>query len=126
MLKIKPIREKSEQERLCTLCDVEYKETYLAYGAYEDETPLGISQFIISGNAGYISEIAPVKDTFDAEAMCILGRGVENFMDIVGAHDAYYNGEDTPFIRSLGFSESEGKLYMNLSAFFADPCKNKK
>ena len=33
MLKIKPIREKSEQERLCTLCDVEYKETYLAYGA---------------------------------------------------------------------------------------------
>ena len=90
MLKIKPIREKSEQERMCSLCGVDY------------------------------------KGTFDDEAMFILGRGVENFIDSVGAHDAYYGGGDTEFVRSLGFSEKDGKLYMDLSAFFADPCKNKK
>lgn len=126
MLKIKPIREKSEQERMCSLCGVEYKETHMAYGAYENEVPLGVSQFIIEGGAGYISEFASVKGTFDDEAMFILGRGVENFIDSVGAHDAYYGGEDTEFVRSLGFSEKDGKLYMDLSAFFADPCKNKK
>ena len=121
MLKIKPIR-----ERMCSLCGVEYKETHMAYGAYENEVPLGVSQFIIEGGAGYISEFAPVKGTFDDEAMFILGRGVENFIDSVGAHDAYYGGGDTEFVRSLGFSEKDGKLYMDLSAFFADPCKNKK
>lgn len=126
MLKIKPIREKSEQERMCLLCGIEYKEAYMAYGAYEDEFPLGVSQFIISDGAGYISEFAPITDTFDEEAMFILGRGVENFIDSVGAHEAYYEGEDTEFVRSLGFSKKDGKLYMDLSAFFADPCKNKK
>lgn len=126
MLKIRPIREKSEQERMCSLCGVDYKERYMAYGAYEDENPLGVSQFYISGEAGYISEFAPVANTFDGEAMFILGRGVENFIETVGISDAYYLGEDTAFVRSLGFSEKNGKLYMNLSAFFADPCKNKK
>ena len=126
MLKIKPIREKSEQERMCLLCGIEYKEAYMAYGAYEDEFPLGVSQFIISDGAGYISEFAPITDTFDEEAMFILGRGAQPLIDSVGAHAAHYEGDDTEFVRSLGVAEKDGKLDIDLSSFFADPCKNKK
>lgn len=126
MFKVTPVAEKSEQMRLCGLCGAKYRENYLAYGAYEGEKVLGICQFAIRGSAGYISEVCGALGSDDFEAVFILGRAVMNFIDLAGAHEAYYEGENSPFVGSLGFTPRDGKLYMNLSAFFESPCKNKK
>lgn len=126
MLEIKPMQEKSSQEHLCSLCGIEYKEKYFAYEAKVDGNYVGICQFIIKGSSGYLSELAPVKGTGDGEALFILGRAVLNFIDLTGAHEAYFEGDDTPLVRAVGFTPRDGRLYMNLSAFFANPCKNKK
>ena len=126
MFKVTPVAEKSEQMRLCGLCGVKFRDDYLAYGAYEEEKVLGVCQFAIRKNSGYISEVAFASGTHDYEAVFILGRAAMNFIDLSGAHEAYYEGENSPFVASLGFMPRDGKLYMNLSAFFANPCKNKK
>ena len=39
MLEIKPIEDKNEQEKLCRLCGIEYREEFFAYKAYEDGKP---------------------------------------------------------------------------------------
>ena len=56
----------------------------------------------------------------------VLGEKIDPESDVILYKGKPTGGEDTEFVRSLGFSEKDGKLYMDLSAFFADPCKNKK
>ncbi|MBQ9510089.1 MAG: hypothetical protein IJR55_00065 [Clostridia bacterium] len=126
MLEIKPIQEKEEQKRLCDMCGAEYKENYFAYGASVDGEPVGICQFYIKGNYGHIFDLKNVKDVSDTEALFIMARGVLNFIDLAGAHEAFYDGEDSPLIHAVGFGEKDGKLYMDLGKFFAAPCKNAK
>lgn len=126
MLEVKPIQEKAAQENLCELCGITYRENNFAYGAEVDGSPVGICQFYIRGEYGHISELASVKGKNDGEAMFILGRAALNFIDLAGAHEAYFDGADAPLVRAIGFSEKDGRLYMDLSAFFDNPCKNKK
>ena len=126
MLEIKPIREKAAQRELCEMCGAEYKENYFAYGAEEDGVRIGICQFYIKGDYGHIFDLKNVIGTDDTEALFIMARGVLNFIDLAGAHEAYYDGEDSPLVRAVGFSEKDGKLYMDLGKFFAAPCRNTK
>ena len=126
MLEIKPIEDKSAQKSLCSLCGAEYMEDYFAYGATVDGAPVGICQFYIKGNYGYIFDLCQVKGVNDPEALFIMARGVLNFLDLAGAHEAYFEGEDTPLVRAVGFSERDGRLYMNLTGFFSSPCKSGK
>lgn len=126
MLEIKPIQEKEEQRRLCDMCGVEFKERCFAYGATVDRLPVGICQFYIKGNYGYVTDLKNVKGVNDSEALFIMARGVLNFIDLAGAHEAFWESEDSPLVHAIGFFEKDGKLYMNLGKFFAAPCKNEK
>ena len=126
MLTVKPIQEKSEQKLLCALCGAPYREEYFMYGAKVDEKCVGVCQFIIRGNYGYISEFSKAEGTDDGEAMFILGRATLNFLDIAGAHEVFFEGEPTPLVQAVGFKEKDGKYYINLNGFFNNPCKNKK
>ena len=47
MLEIKPIEDKNEQETLCRLCGIEYREELFAYKAYEDGKLFAAAQFDI-------------------------------------------------------------------------------
>ena len=43
MLEINPIADKHEQETLCRLCGIEYREEFFAYKAYEDGKLFAVS-----------------------------------------------------------------------------------
>lgn len=126
MLEIRPIEEKSAQRSLCELCGAEYREEYFAFGATVDGAPVGICQFYIKGEQGHIFDLCQVKGVDDPEALFIMARGVLNFIDLAGAHEAFFEGDDTALVRAIGFSDKDGKLYMNLAGFFSSPCKNSK
>lgn len=126
MLECKPIQEKADQAALCEKCGVIFRDECFAYGATEDGKNIGICQFSIKGEYGHIYDLACVKGVCDSEALFIMGRGVMNFIDLAGAHEAFWEGEDTPFVRALGFSVKDGKLYMDLEKFFAHPCMSEK
>ena len=86
MLQIKPIEEKSEQERICALCGVEYNPDLLAYAAYSGGELSAICQFTMRGSVGYIYSLSPVSGSYDADALYVAGRSALNFIDLCGVH----------------------------------------
>ena len=128
MLKVLPIQSKISQEEICLRCGVKYDPDLLAYSATVDDQLAGVCQFKLSDKGGLIYDLAPVKDSFDFEAMFVLGRGTLNFIDLCGVHYAIYRGEvkdeqTERLIKAVGFKLTESGTYeVNLEGFFTDHC----
>lgn len=116
MLKVLPIQSKISQEEICLRCGVKYDPDLLAYSATVDDQLAGVCQFKLSDKGGLIYDLAPVKDSFDFEAMFVLGRGTLNFIDLCGVHYAIYRGEvkdeqTERLVKAVGFKLTEGGTY---------------
>ena len=128
MLKVLPIQSKITQEEICLRCGVKYDPDLLAYSATVDDELAGVCQFKLSDKGGLIYDLAPVKDTFDFEAMFVLGRGTLNFIDLCGVHYAIYRGEvkdeqTERLVKAVGFKLTDRGTYeVNLEGFFTDHC----
>lgn len=128
MIKILPVQSKILQEEYCLHCDVKYNPDLLCYSATVDDELRGMSQFKLTDKGGMVYDLAPVKDTFDFEALFVLGRGTLNFIDLCGVHYAYYLGEvkdkrTERLIKAIGFSKTENGSYeVNLEGFFTEHC----
>lgn len=128
MLKVLPIQSKLTQEEICLRCNVKYDPDLLAYSATVDDELAGVCQFKLTDKGGMVYDLAPVKDSFDFEAMFVLGRGTLNFIDLCGVHYAFYKGavddEQTErLIKAVGFKKTdEGSYEVNLEGFFTDHC----
>ena len=132
MLKVLPIQSKAEQEDICKKCNVDFKPDALAYGATVNDVLMGVSQFKLTDKGGIVYDIAPAANTFDFEALFVLGRGTLNFIDLCGVHSAYFVGslpdEQTErLIKAVGFKKTEnGEYFVDLEGFFTDHCHDKK
>ena len=132
MLKVLPIQSKSEQEEICKLCDVKFNPDLLAYSATVDDELRGVSQFKLTAEGGLVFDIAPAVDTYDFEALFVLGRGTLNFIDLCGVHYAIYKGaveneQKERLLKAIGFNRTDsGSLEIDLNGFFTDHCHDKK
>ena len=132
MLKVLPIQSKAEQEKICAACNVKYNPDLLAYSATVDDVLAGICQFKLTDKGGIVYDLAPVPDTFDFEALFVLGRGTLNFIDLCGVHNASFvgaipNEQTERLIKAVGFKKDEdGNFEINLEGFFTDHCHDKK
>ena len=128
MLKVLPIQSKLAQEEICLRCNVKYDPDLLAYSATVDDELAGVCQFKLTDKGGIVYDLAPVKNSFDFEAMFVLGRGTLNFIDLCGVHYAFYKGEINDeqierLIKAVGFKKTESGSYeVNLEGFFTDHC----
>ena len=128
MLKVLPIQSKITQEEICLRCGVKYDPDLLAYSATVDDELAGVCQFKLTDKGGMVYDLAPVKDSFDFEAMFVLGRGTLNFIDLCGVHYAIYRGEvkdeqTERLVKAVGFKLTERDTYeVNLEGFFTDHC----
>lgn len=122
MLKILPIETKDEQARIMALCSIPYNIEALAYAAYDEDVLVGGAQFLLKGATCHLTDIRNADGVEDAEALFIMGRGLLNFVDLCGIHDAYLPDPDKvePTLRAkIGFfPNEEGVYYMNLRGFF--------
>ena len=129
MFKIEPIQDKLRQKELCELFGIKYEEDFFGYYMYDLDTlsAMGMSQFEIKGEEGYINDLVSVKDHFDHEAMFILGRQTMNFIDKCGAHKCYArpNGGEDKLLSSIGFKpDDSGNLFCNTTGMFDGKCGN--
>ena len=128
MLKVLPIQSKITQEEICLRCGVKYDPDLLAYSATVDDELAGVCQFKLTDKGGMVYDLAPVKDSFDFEAMFVLGRGTLNFIDLCGVHYAIYRGEvkdeqTERLVKAVGFKLTDRGAYeVNLEGFFTDHC----
>ena len=91
MFKISPINDKEIQKEYAEACGAEYNSDFFAYSMIDDENGelMGISQFEINENGGFISDLREPANRSDYEAMFILGRATMNFIDLCGSHKCY-------------------------------------
>lgn len=131
MLKVLPIQTKAEQEEICRLCGVKFKPDLLAYSATVDGELRGVSQFKLTAEGGLVYDVAPALNTYDFEALFVLGRGTLNFIDLCGVHYAKYLGsvdseEKERLLKAIGFKKTDnGSLELDLTGFFTDHCHDK-
>ncbi len=127
MFKISPIQDKELQKKFCAYCDIDYAEDLFAYSMINQEKGelMGVSQFDISGEFGFIHSIKPRIGYSDFEAMFILGRATMNFIDLCGSHICYADsrGGDLSLLKSIGFKETdEGRLFADMTGMFDGHC----
>lgn len=125
MLIVKPVEDKAKQEEFCKICGAAYDIDALTYAAYEDETLLGICQFLLCTGYAMIKDLKSVPDVRDFEAMFILARGTLNFVDLCGIHFAKCEKDagDLTLIHAVGFAENaDGVLEMDLTDAFTGHC----
>jgi len=135
MLKVLPIQSKEQQEEICKRCGITYRPELLAYAASVDDDLVGVCQFKMTDQGGFLYDLAKVpnreenKECSDFEAMFVMGRGTLNFIDLCGVHRAFFCGEDPDdsLLRAIGFSKNGENVYeINLEGFFTDHCGNHK
>lgn len=132
MLKVLPIQSKAEQEKICSACGVNFDPDLLAYSATVNDILAGVCQFRLTDKGGMLYDLAPAKNSFDFEALFVLGRGTLNFIDLCGVHNACFLGsvpdEQTErLIKAIGFKKNcDGSFTIDLNGFFTDHCHDKK
>ena len=125
MIAVKPIEDKTEQERLCAVCGIPYLPNALAYRAEDDGNFAGICQFGMDGAGGHLYHMAKAPGTAFDDALFVMGRAALNFIDLCGVHTADYRGPvtDAALLSRIGFQKDEsGRLFVDLNGFFERPC----
>lgn len=122
MLEVYPIQDKNEQKQLCEKCGIEYKIDTMAYRGYVKGELVGVLQFAIHGDAGYIYDLENVKGVDNTDALFVMGRAALNFIDLCNVHKAYfesYTEGREALVKFIGFSQLEdGRWFMDLTGFF--------
>ena len=115
MLKISPVFDIKEKERLCKKCDAIAFPDALTYSIDSDGTEIGVCQFKLSENGGRILILRNTTDCDDNDALVIAGRAALDFIERNSGFDAYYDDNiSTLAAKRLGFKD--GKL--NLQGYF--------
>ena len=126
MFKITPIQDKNQRAELFSRYGILPRDGYFAYLMFDMNTgePMGISQFDVKGDSGYISDLRATGSDEDFEAMFILGRQTMNFIDLCGAHvcEADIATGDARLLHAIGFRDDDGKLSVNMTGMFDGHC----
>ena len=127
MFKITPINDLELQAKYATECGVIHREGFFGYAMTDAETGvlMGMAQFEIDGEYGYIADLRPRTGYRDFEAMFILGRATMNFIDLCGSHKcrAAADAADERLLRSIGFKPDEsGEYHCDMTGMFDGHC----
>ncbi len=130
MFKISPIQDKELQKKYAEACGAEFYPDSLAYAMInqDDGALMGMSQFDILGESGYIKTLRERKGYTDFEAMFILARATMNFIDLCGSHNAIAdkNTANERLLLAAGFKKTcDGKYLADMTNMFSGHCDGK-
>ena len=112
MFKITPVQDIALAKVYLEACGASMKDDAFVYAMIDVDTQdiMGISQFEILGEYGYIFDLKPKIGLDDFEAMFVMGRGTLNFIDICGVHNAFFDADfaDEGMIRAIQGGENRG------------------
>ena len=109
MLKISPVFDLKEKDRLCKKCDATSFPNALTYIILSDGIEIGVCQFKLCENGGRILILRNTIDCNDNDALVIAGRAALDFIERNSGFDAYYDDNNSSLAATrLGFKD--GKL----------------
>lgn len=125
MLEVYPIQTKDEQKELCQLCGIEYDVNKMAYKGIMSGKLIGVLQFAIKGDCGYVYDLENVKGIEDNEILFVLGRAALNFIDLCTVTKNYFVGRTEgreALIQRIGYKLTEDGWFMDTTDFFTGSC----
>jgi len=135
MLVIKPIQDKSEQEKLVKACGGVYAENSFAYSACDctDDAQttrftIGVCQFAIQNDTGVISLLRCMDGVEDEEALMIMTRAATGFLSRCGVRYAVIHPDaaDARLCEKLGFYRQEdSSWFLDIYKFYTTPCEDR-
>ena len=130
MFKISPVQDADLANEYLNMANATPIPCAFVYAMTDTETGelMGISQFEIASEAGYIYDLKPRVGYEDFEAMFILGRQTMNFIDLCGVHACKISesAADLSLIKSIGFKLKDGEYFCNMTGMFDGNCGNHK
>ena len=131
MFKISPVQDIAKAKEYITSVGSQYIDGSFVYAMKDVENGnlMGVSQFEISQNGGFIYDLKATPEyANDFEALFILGRQTMNFIDICGSHicRAKNNSADENLLTSMGFKKAEEDYYCDMTGFFDGNCSGHK
>lgn len=130
MLIIKPVTDRNDAEKICSLfgrpCDPDVM-IYFAVDAKspddKDPSPLGLCRFTLRGGKDEILSLDYAAGTHDTEALIIAARTVMSFMYRCSVKTVYASDEiSDELVSALGFRKTEGRPEIDLEEFYKSPC----
>ncbi len=122
MFKISPVQDPALAENYAKLCGAKFEPALFMYAMTNTETGalMGISQFEILTDSGYIYDLKEIPDGKDFEAMFILGRQTMNFIDLCGPKKCYakIDAGDEKLLRAIGFRAQGDTLICDMTGMF--------
>ncbi|MBQ9070349.1 MAG: hypothetical protein IJY23_03265 [Clostridia bacterium] len=122
MFKITPVQDRELAKAYLDACSAVLLEDTFIYAMTDCESGniMGISQFEIMGDCGYIYDIKEADGLSDFEAMFILGRQTMNFINSCGMDICRASKEaaDESLIKAIGFKLNGNSYECNTEGMF--------
>ena len=123
MFKVSSVEIKSEQERICSVCNTEYIPASFAYAATDVKSPdetdgdiIAVCQFSFTGECK-IYCLSPAPDRDSDEAVLILGFAVLEFLRRCGFTSVSADKSiKKEYALRLGFTAADDKYTLDLTA----------
>ena len=122
MFKISPVNDSDLAVKYLSLCDAKKVDGAFLYAMTDIDTSqiMGICQFEILSDFGYIYDLKPKSGTDDFEAMFILGRQSMNFINLCGHNicRAAQGAADDKLISAIGFKREGDYFTCDMQGMF--------
>ena len=116
MLTARAITDINEQKSCCEVCGMTHDADLLYYAIFENDSDcLGTCAFRFCKDKAVIVDIEPKCNTYDKEAMFILGKATLNFIDLVNFKAVEYTAKDMELAALLEFYEKNGIIILIVS-----------
>ena len=118
MIAIRPVYTSYEREEYMKPFGIIPKDNQVVIGAINDGRFVGAALVSFNGNKGTVHMMSLIDGYDDYIDRFLIGKAALNFLDLSGAKDITYVGNDEKLAKALGFKIDENGMNINLIGYF--------
>ena len=118
MIAIRPVYTSYERDEYMKPFGIVPEDNQVVISAINDGRFVGAALVSFEGNNGTIHMMRLVDGYDDYIDRFLLGKAALNFLDLSGAKDVVYIGNDEKLAKALGFKIDESGMTINLTGYF--------
>jgi len=118
MIAIRPVYTSYEREEYMKPFGIIPMDDQVVISAINNGKFVGAALVSFSENEGTVHMMRLIDGYDDYIDRFLIGKAALNFLDLSGAKDITYTGDDEKLAKALGFKIEDGKMTINLAGYF--------
>lgn len=118
MLEIRPVYTSYEREEYTRVFGIVPADDHFVIAAHNNGRFVGTAYGIVDAPKGTIELMSLIEGYDDYIDRFLLGKAALNYLDLNGAVEVTYTGNDEKLAKSLGFKTTVTPMYINLTGYF--------